>query len=272
MNFYKKFTERRDLLKSYLCIGLDPEWEKIPEFLKKESSPLYLFCKSIVDSTHRFAVAYKPNIAFFERFGSSGILQFEQLIKYLKTNYPSIPIIGDVKRGDLANTSKEYAKYYFQNLELDSITISPYMGFDSMKPYLEISNTHVFVLCLTSNQDSSMYQKIESIDNKFIYEKIAISIEKLNKDYPNRFGIVVGGTHPKEIQSIRGIAPSLSFLIPGYGAQGGTLEEIIPVCGENSLVNSSRSILFASNDENYAQSAEIAAQKIHHEMNSFFVN
>ncbi len=270
MNFFDKFQNRKKELNSLLCIGLDPEFEKLPESIQKSNFALSEFCISIIDATHEFAVAYKPNIAFFERFGSKGFEEFEKTIYHLTSNYPNIPIIADCKRGDLANTSKEYAKYFFGDLKVDSITLSPYMGEDSIEPYLEYKNHAVFLLGLTSNPSSSDLQKLKSSTDKFFYEEVIDFSKKLNLKYKNQVGIVVGATHPEELKKIREKDAEQVFLIPGFGAQGGSLEALLPICGKNSLINSSRSIIFASNKSNFQESAHEEAKKIHLEMKKFY--
>jgi orotidine-5'-phosphate decarboxylase len=253
-------------LKSKLCIGIDPEWEKLPEKIKEKPKALFMFSKNIIDATFEYAVAYKPNIAFFERFGSKGISEFEELVYYSKNQYPEIPIIADCKRGDLANTSKEYAKYFFGELKVDSITLSPYMGEDSIQPYLEYSDHFVFLLCLTSNPSSSDLQRIKLSSNLNLYEYVANYSNELNKKYKDQIGIVVGATHPTELAELRKNFPELVFLIPGYGAQGGSLEDIMNVSGELSLINSSRSIIFASNQSDFSEQAKLKAKEISFEM------
>ena len=265
MAFAEKFLKRLNRIETPLCVGLDPEWEKLPLFVKDQLSPLAYFCKEIVDATAESAVAFKPNIAFFERFGARGIAQFEDVIQHIKIKHPDIPIVADIKRGDLANTSKEYARYYFQTLGVDSITVSPYMGMDSLEPYLDMGG-FVFILCLTSNPGSSDFQRLPLEFSTPFFEHIATFFEGESSRYPEQLGIVVGGTHPEDLERIRGLAPSLHILIPGFGAQGGKLEEILPVSGKLSLINSSRSILYASTGEDFATKAGDAARKIRNDM------
>ena len=266
MKFINKIKNRLSNLKSKLCIGIDPEWEKLPEKVKEQPSSLFMFSKNIVDTTSEYAIAYKPNIAFFERFGSKGIAEFEELIYYLKNKYPEIPIIADCKRGDLSNTSKEYAKYFFGDLKVDSITLSPYMGEDSIQPYLEFVNHFVFLLCLTSNPSSNDLQRIKIDSKQNFYEYVAKFSNDLNKKYKDQIGIVVGATHPIELADLRKKFPELVFLIPGYGAQGGSLKDIMSVSGDLSLINSSRSIIFASNQSDFADQAKLKAKEITLEM------
>lgn len=271
-SFQEKFQERFQEIQSFLCVGLDPEWEKLPQPFQKEIK-LFEFCKEIVDATHSHAVAWKPNIAFFERFGSKGIQEFEKLIEYIRTNYPSIPIIADIKRGDLSNTSKEYAKYYFQTLQVDAITVHPYMGHDSLTPYLELTKGNLFILCLTSNPSATEFQKWQDSNKNYkpgyLYQGVAYLANYMNKEYPGRVGIVVGGTRPYELENLRKEQPNLLFLIPGFGAQGGELRKIIMASGWNSLVNSSRGIHFASQGMDFAKVANKKAEEIHKEMKNY---
>ncbi len=270
MKFFDKFIQRKNKLHSFLCIGLDPDESKLPNVMQNSSEPLFEFCKEIIDATCDEAVCFKPNIAFFERRGSKGFLEFEKVIRHLKINHSKIPIIADVKRGDLANTSKEYAKYYFDDLGVDSITLSPYMGKDTVEPFLNHSRGYVFLLCLTSNPSSDDFQKkIIQGEKIFLYEKVALFSEKLNGEFKNQVGIVVGGTHPDELGALRECCPNLVFLIPGFGAQGGALDEILLKSGQNSIINSSRSIIFSSNGKDFAESAQKKAKEINLEMKKF---
>lgn len=270
MNFYQKITKRSTELKSLLCVGLDPEWEKLPASIRSSDKSLFAFCKEIVDATHDITVAYKPNIAFFERFGYKGIEQFENLIHHITVNYPQVAIVADIKRGDLANTAKEYAKYYFKDLKVDSLTLSPYMGTDSIEPFLEYKDHAVFLLCLTSNPSSKDLQKIQSTQKRYFYEEVANLSKSLNTKYQNQVGIVVGATHPEELGKIREAFPDLVFLIPGYGAQGGNLSDIMKVSARNSLINSSRSILFNSDKADFAEKAREKVIEINQEMNNLY--
>jgi orotidine-5'-phosphate decarboxylase len=271
VSFIHKFDQRHSLLHSCLCIGLDPEYEKLPIFLKKEREPLFVFLKEIVDATAAYAVSYKPNIAFFERFGSHGIAQFEKLIRYIHNNHPNIPVVADIKRGDLANTSKEYAKYYFHDLCLDSLTLSPYMGLDSLEPFLEYEGKMLFLLCLTSNKGSTDLQRLP-VENKNFYEHVAFFTSSINdKNYPSSAGLVVGATHANDLSNLRSKHPTLFFLIPGVGAQGASLKETVTASGKYSLVNSSRGIIFASGDKDFAEKAGKAAELLHKEFNELFL-
>lgn len=268
--FVSKFKRRRDELGSVLCIGLDPEFEKLPEICQKSDRPLFEFCKAIVSSTSSYAVAWKPNLAFFERFGGKGLLEFEAYVRYAKEVSPDIPIIADAKRGDLANTAKEYAKYYFEFLGVDALTVSPYMGKDSLTPYLDLGGT-IFVLGLTSNPSSVDFQKQKlSQNNRYLYEEVAIQMEDLGRSYPGQVGLVVGGTHPEELSNLRKLLPDLYFLIPGFGAQGGDLKSILSASGKNSVVNSSRGITLSSISSEFGSIAKEKAKLVHKAMNEEF--
>ena len=259
--------------KSFLCIGLDIDLDKIPAHLKEKEDPIFSFAKDIIDSTHEFAVAYKPNIAFFEAYGLLGWKSLEKIIKYLNSNYPEIFTIADAKRGDIGNTSNMYAKAFLENLEFDSITISPYMGKDSVEPFLAFDNKYVFLLTLTSNLGSEDFQlkDISSTSNKLYEDVILTSRNWKNSD---KIMYVVGAKNVKEINKIRKLVPNSYLLIPGIGAQGGSLKDICENGLDNSLkllVNSSRSIIYSSSDKDYAEKAMLAASKLQHEMKEHMI-
>jgi orotidine-5'-phosphate decarboxylase len=261
-----RFNKRFNSLQSNLTVGLDPEWEKIPDFLRKEKFPLFTFCKEIIESTGDFALAFKPNIAFFERFGSKGIQEFEKTIEHIHISCPDALIIADAKRGDLANTAKEYAIYYFESLSVDCLTVSPYMGKDTICPYIENQKGSVFLLCLTSNPSAVEFQKWQDPSkangSTFLYQSVANLASTLNIEYEGRVGIVVGGTRPSDVAEIRKDHPDLFFLIPGFGAQGGTWQEILQASGSNSFINSSRGIHFLSSTKDFAELARSKAEEI----------
>ncbi len=269
MLFFEKFVNRVKTLKSFLCIGLDPEYEKLPSSIKEKKEPLFEFCKEIVKKTHSYAVAFKPNIAFFERFGSKGFSQLEKLIVYVRRLDPNVIIVLDAKRGDLFNTAKEYSKYYFRELKVDSITINPYMGRDSVEPYLN-EGGHVFSLCLTSNSGAYDLQYLKLNSGRELFLKVAEYITLLNREYENRLGLVVGANHKEEIARIRESSPKLCFLMPGIGAQGANLQEIFPYSGQFVLLNSSREILFGSQGEDFAEKSKEKSVQIFSSMKHFY--
>lgn len=270
-NFIQKFSSRRDSLKSLLCIGLDPELEKLPKLSLDSKAPLVHFTETIVRYTHSYASAWKPNVAFFERLGAEGYFALEHMVRLMKEVSPDVPIVMDAKRGDLANTSKEYAKYFFQTLGVDALTVNPYMGRDSLLPYLDLGG-YIFVLGLTSNPGSTDFQKQKLVgQDNFLYEEVSDRMARLGEEYPNQVGLVVGGTHPSEIQSLRIRHPEMYFLVPGFGAQGGDLESIIQASGKRSLINSSRGITLSTLEENFGQVAEKKAEEVHLQMNQLFL-
>ena len=259
--------------KSFLCIGLDIDLNKIPKHLMEEEDPIFSFAKDIIDSTNKYAVAYKPNIAFFEAYGLSGWKSLEKIINYINSNYPEIFTIADAKRGDIGNTSNMYAKAFFENLEFDSITISPYMGKDSVEPFLSFDNKYIFLLTLTSNSGSEDFQlkQISNTSNK-LYEDVILT----SKEWKNSQNImyVVGAKNVKEIARIRKLVPNSYLLIPGVGAQGGSLMDICENgldSGLKLLVNSSRSIIYSSNAKDYAEKAMLASSKIQEEMERYII-
>ncbi len=264
--FIKKYVARREELKSLLCIGIDPEWEKLPHSCLSSDAPLFTFSKAIIDATQGYASAWKPNVAFFERFGSRGFLEFERYILYCKEINQNIPIVADAKRGDLANTAKEYAKYYFETLKVDALTVNAYMGRDSLLPYLDLGG-FIFILCLTSNPSSADLQKLVlKKTNSYLYEEVSDFCGKLNAEYPGQVGMVMGGTHPAELAEMRRRHPKMYFLIPGYGAQGGSLEDIYAACGRDSLINSSRGVTLLSRNDDFVSLAKKKAEEIQSQM------
>jgi orotidine-5'-phosphate decarboxylase len=258
--------------KSFLCIGLDVDLEKVPEHIKAMEDPLYEFSKAIIDSTAAYAVAYKPNIAFFETYGPEGMASLKRVMDYLNNKHPEIFTIADAKRGDIGNTATRYAKAYFETYNFDSITIAPYMGKDSVEPFLSFDEKYAILLALTSNGGSSDFQTQE-VGGQMLYEKvIQTSIEWEGSE---RLMYVVGATKANALRKIRELIPNSFLLIPGVGAQGGSLTEV----AENGLsidvgllVNSSRGIIYASTDENFAREAKKAARELQSQMESILKN
>ena len=258
--------------KSFLCVGLDVDLEKVPEHIKAMEDPLYEFSKAIIDSTAAYAVAYKPNIAFFETYGPEGMASLKRVMDYLNNKYPEIFTIADAKRGDIGNTATRYAKAYFKTYNFDSITVAPYMGKDSVEPFLSFDEKYAILLALTSNGGSSDFQTQE-VGGQMLYEKvIQTSIEWEGSE---RLMYVVGATKANALRKIRELIPNSFLLIPGVGAQGGSLTEV----AENGLssdvgilVNSSRGIIYASTDENFAREAKKAARELQSQMESILKN
>ena len=255
--------------KSFLCVGLDTDINKIPEHLKKEEDPIFAFNKAIIDATAPYCVAYKPNLAFYECYGLKGMIAFEKTIKYLKENHPNHFIIADAKRGDIGNTSKMYAQTFFEEYNLDSVTVAPYMGEDSVKPFLEYDGKWVILLALTSNKGSHDFQLTEDKQGERLFEKVL----KKSQEWGTTENLmyVVGATQGKMFEDIRRIALNHFLLVPGVGAQGGSLQEVCKYgmtkdCG--LLVNSSRGIIYASKDEDFAEIAAQKAKELQLEMSS----
>ncbi len=245
--------------KSFLCVGLDSDPRKLPECLKNSDDPVFEFNKAIIDATAEYAVAYKPNLAFYEAQGIKGWISFEKTVEYLRANYPEQFIIADAKRGDIGNTSSLYARSFFEELKVDALTVAPYMGKDSVSPFLEYEGYWTIVLALTSNPGSHDFQLTEDAEGEKLYEKVLKTSQQWGSDENMMY--VVGATQGKAFESIRRIVPNHFLLVPGVGAQGGSLEEVCKY-GMNAdcglLVNASRAIIFADSSENFAA---VAAEK-----------
>ena len=252
--------------KSFLCIGLDVDLNKIPEFLLKEEDPIFSFNKAIIDATHDYAVAYKPNTAFYEAHGIEGWKSLERTIKYLNENYPEIFTIADAKRGDIGNTSAMYAKTFFEAMDFDAVTVAPYMGRDSVEPFLTFQDKHTILLALTSNEGAFDFQT-KDLEGEALYKKVLMT----SKTWKNsdRLMYVVGATKAEYFKEIRSILPNAFLLVPGVGAQGGRLQEVCKY-GINKeiglLINSSRGIIYASNGEDFARAAGREAERLQQEM------
>ena len=248
--------------KSFLCIGLDTDLDKIPSHLLDEEDPIFAFNKAIIDATQHLCVAYKPNIAFYEAYGVKGWQALERTINYLNKNHPEIFTIADAKRGDIGNTSTRYAKAFFEDLEFDSITIAPYMGKDSIEPFLAFQDKHTILLALTSNVGAFDFQT-KKVNGEELYKEVL----RTSQTYENSENLmyVVGATKAEYLSEIRKIIPDSFLLVPGVGAQGGSLEEVCKY-GMNEhiglLINSSRGIIYASKDVDFAESAAKNAKRI----------
>ncbi len=253
--------------KSFLCVGLDTDIKKIPQHLLNGDNPVLTFNKAIIDATAPYCVAYKPNLAFYESLGVKGIAAFEQTVEYLKKNYPNHFIIADAKRGDIGNTSAMYARTFFEEYDIDALTVAPYMGEDSVTPFLGYEGKWVILLALTSNKGSHDFQLTEDKSGERLFEKVI----RKSQDWADAENMmyVVGATQGKMFEDIRRVAPNHFLLVPGVGAQGGSLQEvcrygIIKDCG--LLVNSSRGIIYASNGEDFAEAAASKAKELQQQM------
>lgn len=254
---------------SFLCVGLDSEIEKIPSFLLKGKDPVFEFNRKIIEATHKYAVAYKPNVAFYECYGSKGWTSLEATVRYIKKNHPDLFVIADAKRGDIGNTSKMYAKAFLENLPFDAITVAPYMGEDSVTPFLTYNDKWVVLLALTSNQGADDFQYHDE-DGIKLFERVLSVSQKWGTI--NNIMYVVGATRAEMLKGIRKIVPDHFLLVPGVGAQGGSLEDVARY-GMNSkcglLVNSSRGIIFADSTKNFDVVAGEKAKEIQIEMEKY---
>ncbi|MBQ3700885.1 MAG: orotidine-5'-phosphate decarboxylase [Prevotella sp.] len=259
---------------SFLCVGLDTDLKKVPQHLLKEDDPIFTFNKTIIDATAPYCVSYKPNLAFYEAFGVKGLISFEKTIKYLKENYPTHFIIADAKRGDIGNTSAMYARTFFEEYDVDSLTVAPYMGEDSVTPFLGYKGKWVILLALTSNKGSHDFQLMEDKEGERLFEKVLKTSQQWGTDENMMY--VVGATQGRMFEDIRKIAPSHFLLVPGVGAQGGSLEEVCKygmIPGDvGLLVNSSRGIIYASQGADFAEVAGQKAQELQQQMAKLIVN
>ncbi|WP_413513291.1 orotidine-5'-phosphate decarboxylase [Myroides odoratus] len=257
---------------SFLCVGLDVDLTKIPAFLLKEEDPIFSFNKAIIDATHDLAVAYKPNIAFFEAYGIKGWEALKKTIGYINDNYPELFTIADAKRGDIGNTASMYAKAFFEDMAFDSVTVAPYMGKDSVEPFLAFENKHTILLALTSNEGAFDFQT-QLIDGEPLYKKVIQTSQTYQK--AENLMYVVGATKAMYFKDIRTVAPTSFLLVPGVGAQGGSLQEVCAYgLTENVglLINSSRGVIYASNQHDFAEKAREEALKIQQEMQEILKN
>lgn len=258
--------------KSFLCVGLDTDLKKIPAHLLGEEDPIFAFNKVIIDATAPHCVAYKPNLAFYECFGLKGWIAFEKTVRYIKENYPDQFIIADAKRGDIGNTSAMYARSFFEEMDIDSLTVAPYMGEDSVTPFLQYPGKWVILLALTSNKGSHDFQLMEDIQGERLFERVLRTSQQWASDEQMMY--VVGATQGRLFEDIRKVVPTHFLLVPGVGAQGGSLEEVCRYgmtdeCG--LLVNSSRGIIYADTTERFAEVAAEKAQELQQEMAAILV-
>lgn len=262
----QQLIDQIQLKKSFLCVGLDVDLTKIPKHLLETEDPIFEFNKAIIDATHDLAVSYKPNTAFYEAYGIQGWLSLEKTIRYINDNYPNIFTIADAKRGDIGNTSSMYAKAFFEDLNFDSVTVAPYMGKDSVEPFLVFENKHTIMLALTSNEGAFDFQTL-NVDGTELYKQVL----ETSKTWKNSHNLmyVVGATKAEYFTEIRKIVPDSFLLVPGVGAQGGSLSEVCKY-GMNTnvglLINSSRAIIYASNGVDFAEKARAEALLMQQEM------
>ena len=266
----KELFENIKRKKSFLCVGLDTDIKKIPQHLLNDDDPIFAFNKAIIDATADYCIAYKPNLAFYECGGIKGWISLEKTVEYIKTNYPDQFIIADANRGDIGNTSAMYAQTFFEEMDVHSLTVAPYMGEDSVTPFLSYEGKWVILLALTSNKGSLDFQLTDDRQGERLFEKVLRISQNWGNDENMMY--VVGATQGKMFEDIRRIAPDHFLLVPGVGAQGGSLEEVCPygmnnMCG--LIVNSSRAIIYADKTEKFAIKAMEAANYVQKEMSSF---
>lgn len=268
---YTYLFEQIKAKKSFLCTGLDSDIEKLPKHLLKSDNPVLEFNKQIIDATAEYSIAYKPNLAFYESMGPKGWEALDKTVKYIRSNYPEIFIIADAKRGDIGNTSKLYAKAFFENMDFDAVTVAPYMGEDSVSPFLTYKEKWVILLALTSNKGADDFQYHTDKGERLFEKVLSKSQDWANKD---QMMYVVGATRAEMLADIRKIAPEHFLLVPGIGAQGGSLQEVAKYGMNNKcglLVNSSRGIIFADKTENFAIIAGEKAKEIQEEMKDLLI-
>ncbi len=267
--FSDKLHHRWKQENTLVCVGLDTDLDKIPPHLKEEKYPLFAFNKAIIDATHDLVCAFKPQIAFYSAYGAEN--QLEMTFQYLRATYPKVPTILDSKRGDIGNTAEMYAKEAFDRYHADAVTVNPYLGGDSLEPFLSRAEKGIIILCKTSNPGSGEIQAMK-VDGEEIYRKIAyLSQNRWNLN--NNICLVVGGTYPAELANVRKMAPDIPILVPGVGAQGGKVKDIVKagVSDDNAglIINSSRKIIYASSETDFADAARGAAESLRDEINSY---
>jgi orotidine-5'-phosphate decarboxylase len=271
MSFDKKLDTIIYKNNSLLCVGLDSDIEKIPEHLKKSETPQFDFNRAIIDQTHDLVCAYKPNPAFYEARGEQGIRELKQTCDYINETYPEIPIVIDAKRGDIGNTNKGYAKFVFEYLQADAITVIPYLGIEALSAYFDYTDKGIIVGCHSSNPGAKEFQELK-IDNTPLYEIVAKNLVEQYGSSPNTM-MFMGATYPEQLTEIRKIVGDMTLLVPGVGSQGADAKATV-TAGLNSkktgmMINASRSIIFAGSDEDFATMAQTAATKLRDEINEY---
>lgn len=269
MTFIDKIRKAWEINNSLVCVGLDPDLEKLPECVRDEEYPIFEFNKQIIDATHDLVCSYKPQVAYYA--GQDAEDELEMTINYIHENYPDIPVIFDSKRGDIGSTASMYAKEAFERYDADSVTVNPYMGTDTLKPFLDYADRGVIALCRTSNPSGDEIQNL-IVDGKSIYKRVAEYAQ--NKwNYNNNILLVVGATYPDELGEIRSICPNIPFLVPGIGAQGGDVEAVLKVGktsdGTGLIINSSRGIIYAGGGSDFAQASRKATIELRDLINQY---
>lgn len=266
----KQIFEQIKKKRSFLCIGLDTDLKKIPSFLLENEDPVFEFNRLIIEATHDITIAYKPNVAFYESQAYKGWISLEKTADYIKSNYPEIFLIADAKRGDIGNTSDLYARSFFEKMNFDAVTVAPYMGHDSVDPFLKYKDKWVILLALTSNTGAGDFQFITDENNEELYKKVLKKASRWGD--LNKIMFVVGATKAPMLEEIREITPDHFLLIPGIGAQGGSLNDVVKY-GKNKqcglIVNSSRSIIYADSSENFASAARKEALILQKQMSAY---
>lgn len=271
MNFQDKFNKIVEKNNSLVCVGLDSDFDKLPENVKQKENPQFEFNKAIIDATHDLVCSYKPNSAFYESLGDKGVRELKMTCDYINENYPEIPIIIDAKRGDIGNTNNGYVKFIFEYLKADAVTVMPYMGIESLAPFFDAQKGGIIIGCHSSNPGAKEFQEIV-INEKPLYHIVAEEIMKQYGDNPNTM-IFMGATYPEELEKIRKIVGDMTILSPGIGAQEGMLEKAVKA-GINSqksglIINSSRGIIFASSGDDFAEKAKEETEKLRNEINKY---
>jgi orotidine-5'-phosphate decarboxylase len=266
----EELIEQINLKRSVLCVGLDTDLDKIPSHLLELDDPIFEFNRQVIEATVRYAVAYKPNLAFYEAYGVAGLQSLQRTMDYLNENYPEVFTIADAKRGDIGNTSARYARAFFETFNFDSVTVAPYMGSDSVKPFLGFDGKWVILLALTSNQGAADFQFLP-VESDLLFERVL----KQSKEWggAEQLMYVVGATQADSLKKVRSIVPDHFLLVPGVGAQGGNVQEVMQAgmgIEPNLLINSSRGIIYAGSGPDFAKEVSKAAEKLQGEMESFF--
>lgn len=271
MTFFEKLDKSVKKNNSLLCVGLDTDLKRIPKHLLKEKNPVATFNKAIIDATHDLVCAYKPNSAYYEAMGAEGIIHLQKTVEYIQTTYPHIPVLFDAKSADIGSTSEQYAVSVFEYLKFDAVTVNPYLGYDSLEPFLRWKDKGIIILCRTSNPGATDFQDL-LVKGKPLYVTVAKKVVEWDKTTHNCL-MVVGATWPKQLKEIRKITPKMNFLVPGVGSQGGNLEGILRVGLRKDkaglIINAARSIIYAGSGKDYAQKAREEALKLRDQINSY---